>query len=796
MSDERKPLMPKKAAPAPKPFKATATPSWALLLNPLAWLLWTLDFLLWFILFGWVKTLGFYCKGPYSVETATATRRSKAAVGGLCMTAVPGQEISNVAVLLDYICEKYKDEQVMGTRTFLGEHKPEGARFPLKKFGETTWITYGELRTRALSFGAALVSDKIGMESMPKGISLENAKASHVLLIYEDTSAEWLTAALGAMAYSLAIATSYATLGIASVGEAINESGVRVVLTNRRSVDKVGGLRAQCPSLATIIYTDLNVEPAVAAGAPPQISGGGMFATSLKLLGFEDAIALGGALGDARKAAPGADASTTAVVMYTSGSTGKPKGVVLDHQCICSTVGGIGSVLGTMTADDVGACYLAYLPLAHILEFCAELTILGRGGKLGYADPRTLSSSGACREQPDGVVHAKAGYPYPPGAIQEFRPAYMAGVPKIWDILKKGFEDTLSHASPVAQMVFNIAFVARAVALRQHRDTPLFNKLVFSKFAAGLGGNLRCTISGGGPISSEVQTFVRTAFVCPCVQGYALTETTASATIQIPDNGNFDGVAGSPIISAETRLVSCDITDSEGKKYLSTDTMHLGQPCCGRGEIHIRGPTVAKGYYKQPEKTAEVFLEGGWFASGDVGIWRPDGQLKIVDRVKNLIKTKGGEYIAIESMESVYATSSYISGVNGGILCYGDGDMDKPVAFVCVDEKKLTAWASANGVAYETFPALCKAPEAVKEVLASLDAAGKAGKLGANELLLGVVLLPGTGSPTNSPPLFDDPWTPENGMLTASNKLQRKQILAAYGANGVFDALKAQGIKN
>ena len=210
----------------------------------------------------------------------------------------------------------------------------------------------------------------------------------------------------------------------------------------------------------------------------------------------------------------------------------------------------------------------------------------------------------------------------------------------------------------------------------------------------------------------------------------------------------------------------------------------------------MRGTPVTAGYFKQPDKTAEVFTEDGWFRSGDVGVWRPDGQLQIVDRLKNLIKLKGGEYIAIESMEKEYSTSSYVSGVNGGLMCFGDSDMDRPVAFVVADEKKCCAWADQNGVEYGTFADLCATPEMNKEVLSSLIKAGKSGKLGANEILAGILLLPGTGAKDNETPQFEDPWTPENGALTASNKLQRRVIKQAYGeATGKFEALKAKGIR-
>ena len=106
----------------------------------------------------------------------------------------------------------------------------------------------------------------------------------------------------------------------------------------------------------------------------------------------------------------------------------------------------------------------------------------------------------------------------------------MAGVPKVWDILKKAMEDKVAEMSTVKRFVFQVAFVGRAAALRQHREAPLLKRLVFDKFAAMLGGNLRGTISGGGAIASEVQTFVRVAFGAPAVQGSARRGHTADST--------------------------------------------------------------------------------------------------------------------------------------------------------------------------------------------------------------------------------------------------------------------------
>ena len=131
----------KKAAP----FKASATPTWGMLLNPLAWVLWSLDFLLWVVMCGWVRTIGQLMKGPYSVEFGgKAVRRKPSAIGGLFTSPVPCSEadVRTTAALLDYVAKKHGSRRAMGTRRYLGEHQPEGARFALKKFGETDWLTF------------------------------------------------------------------------------------------------------------------------------------------------------------------------------------------------------------------------------------------------------------------------------------------------------------------------------------------------------------------------------------------------------------------------------------------------------------------------------------------------------------------------------------------------------------------------------------------------------------------------------------------------------------------------------
>jgi len=363
-------------------------------------------------------------------------------------------------------------------------------------------------------------------------------------------------------------------------------------------------------------------------------------------------------------------------------------------------------------------------------------------------------------------------------------------VPKVWDILKKGVEDNVSKASPLMQFLFQTAFSTRLTALKQGREAPLFKGVVFKKVAAMMGGRLRHALSGGGPISSDVQTFIRVVMGVEIVQGYGLTETCSMGCIQ-PFNDRRDGIVGVPLGCVEIKLGPCgEVVDKKGKPYLQSDTSHQGKPCKGRGEVMIRGAPVSVGYFKQPEKTAEAFQSDGWFHTGDIGLWTPDGSLMLVDRLKNLIKLKGGEYIALEAMEAAYTTSPYCAALNGGVLVYGDGDMDRPVALFQTDMAKVKAFAAAQGITTTDPEALLQDKKVYDEVMSTLLTAHKAGKLGANEKLVAVHLISGNGSPTNLG--VTSPWTPENEGLTASNKLNRKPVVEALKA--ILDPLIKKGI--
>jgi long-chain acyl-CoA synthetase len=590
----------------------------------------------------------------------------------------------------------------------------------------------------------------VGLVAAPNEASLDQLTTSCSLAIFEMTCAEWMIAALGAFSQSMIVTTLYSTLGMDAVVDAVKDGVIRVLLCNKRNLGVLLPRLEDMPTLKCIIYTDNLIAANEEVPIPVNTSG-------VNVISFDDFIASG----DTTQYPPTPpDPKTAAVLMYTSGSTGKPKGVVLTHMNVVSSVGACKVLLPPL--DD--GVYLSYLPLAHILELTAQLCMLGDGCTVCYADPKTLTATGAS----------------PIGALEQFSPTVMAAVPKIWDTIKKGVEGKLSLASPVARFLVDTAFEARSFAIAHGYDTPLFKLLVFNKFAKVVGGKLKFALSGGGPLNSEVQFFIRTAFGCPLVQGYGLTETCSSLSLQ--DTADLrSGIAGVPSPANEVKLESCPgFTDKSGLPYLVTDMRDTeGNSVFGRGEILVKGNTVALGYYMMPQISKEEGLgPNSWFHTGDIGQFMSDGSIRIVDRKKNLVKLKGGEYISLETMEGAYGNSSFVDAVAGGICCYGDGDMDRPIALMQLNKTTTMKWAQEKGISGD-FLELASNKDLHGTVMADLQNECKKSRLSHLEKIVAVSFIV-------------EPWTPENGCLTAANKLQRRAVIIVH--KNEFEETKMKGI--
>jgi len=249
----------------------------------------------------------------------------------------------------------------------------------------------------------------------------------------------------------------------------------------------------------------------------------------------------------------------------------------------------------------------------------------------------------------------------------------------------------------------------------------------------------------------------------------------------MPDDMSI-GIAGTPIACIEIALHSePEITDTDGKPYMTTDTKHSnGAPCSGRGEVWLRGANVTNGYYKMPKETASEFGKDGFFHTGDIGMLTPGGALVIIDRKKNLVKLKGGEYVALERMNTVYNNSPFVNVEAGGVCSFADDSLDRAVCLAQCKASELTKTADTLGIKYMSVEELVGNDKVQAEVLKSFVAEAKKAGLTALETVVGVY------------PLVVD-WTTANGCLTATSKLVSKSV---YKFNKTeLEAIKKKGVR-
>jgi len=669
------------------------------------------------------------------------------------LLGMPEEGVETLYDLAMHGFDTFPDSNCMGEREFLGYYKgnPKIKHFDGNK---TTWRTYSQVKKEVLQFGAALCA--VGLHGAPSKATLEKMEDSSRIAIFENSCPEWMIAAVGAFTQSITVCTVYATLGMSAVSTVIESNTISVILCNRRSIQDLVDNRDKTPTLKTIVYTNNLVGPDDHIDVPKAPPG-------MTIVSFDDFVKSGDT--DAYPPVP-PKPDTAAVTMYTSGSTGDPKGVILKHSAVVAACSSAKNFLSGI--DDPiregKEMHVGYLPCAHILEMMIEFFCLYVGAAIGYADHKCLAPTGA----------------YPTGALQCFRPTILVGVPKVWDTMKKIAEGKIQGRTILGQFLIKWAFEWRRFALRNGFDTPFLKALIFARFKSNVGGRLRYGVSGGGALNPDVEDFIRIGFCLKFCQGYGLTETSAALSAQEPDDARY-GIAGGPVPGVEVKLESCpDFIDKARQPYLTTDRLDVeGDPIWGRGEIITRGSTLSAGYYMMPELTAEVFEKDGWFHTGDIGQWTKDGSLKIVDRKKNLVKMKGGEYVALEKMEMVYGNSTFVDSVNGGICCYGDCDMDRPVALVQLREAAAKKWARENGIEFD-YQALLESPEMNKAVLEDMAKECSRSDLSHLEKIVAVSLLA-------------SPWTPENNCLTAANKLQRNAILRT--CENEFNELKPKGIR-
>ncbi|KAL5204550.1 hypothetical protein ABZP36_009421 [Zizania latifolia] len=632
--------------------------------------------------------------------------------------------VFTLAELFEQSCKQYVYMPLFGTRKLISretEVARDGRSFEKLHLGQYEWKNYVDAFKTVCDFSSGLL--QIGHQRDER------------IAIFADTQAEWQIALQACFRQNITVVTIYASLGEGALCHSLNETEVTTVICGRKEMKKLIDIHGQLDTVKHVIY--INEE-----GVSSEVSLAKK-CTSWRVESFEEVERLGLETPvEAKLPLP----SDTAVIMYTSGSTGMPKGVMMSHRNVLAVVSAVMTIVPALGKKDV---YLAYLPLAHILELAAETVMSAVGASIGYGSPLTLT---------DTSNKIKRGTQ---GDASELKPTLMTAVPAILDRVRDGVRKNVDAKGGVAKKLFDIAYSRRLAAINGSwfgawgLEKHLWDMLVFQKVHAILGGRIRFILSGGAPLSGDTQRFINICLGAPIGQGYGLTETCAGGTFSEYDDTSV-GRVGAPLPCSYIKLIDW----AEGG-YLTNDSPNP------RGEIVIGGPNVTKGYFKNEAKTNEVYKDDErgmrWFYSGDIGRLHPDGCLEIIDRKKDIVKLQHGEYVSLGKVEAVLSVSPYVD----NIMIHADPFHSYCVALVVVSRSELKDWASKQGITYTDFLDLCQKQETVKEVLQSLTKAAKQARLEKFEIPAKIKLI-------------EEPWTPESGLVTAALKLKREVIKKAH----------------
>jgi long-chain acyl-CoA synthetase len=544
----------------------------------------------------------------------------------------------------------FADEPATLAELFLQTAKkhPHPNTLNYKKDGEWIPISAEKIVERAENIALGLHSLGIG-------------KGDRVAILAAN-SPDWTITDAGAQLAGVIDVPIYTTLAPNSVEYIVNDSGTKVFfLQDKATFERLAEIIPNCKSLEKLVFfdgTDVTAENSISL-------------VELEKAGEKLRTEQSDLMEKLTKAVSKDDIAT---LIYTSGTTGEPKGVMLTHENLISNLIDAGENFSFSGKDKA----LSVLPLSHVFERNGMYLYLFNGMTVYYAE--------SIEKVADN--------------LQEVRPTVFVGVPRIFEKVYAKARLKASQAGSLKGKLFDWAIrVGKEYSYKtEHQQTisrllaikhSLADKMVFSKFRAFFGGNLRFCITGGAALSDEIFYIFNGAGV-KIMQGYGLTETSPVITSNNPINVRV-GTVGKPIRHVEVRLAE-------------------------DGEIEVSGANVMLGYFNKPEATHDVFTADGWFKTGDIGKFDADGFLKITDRKKELFKTSGGKYIAPAPIEQMIKGSQFVSQV---VLIGNDRKFAS--ALIVPDFESLGNYSKQMGLNLTSPAEFCQSDKIVKLLEKEID---------------------------------------------------------------------------
>jgi long-chain acyl-CoA synthetase len=432
--------------------------------------------------------------------------------------------------------------------------------------------------------------------------SLGIGRGERVGLVSENRP-EWVIADLAIMSAGAITVPAYVTHTIDDHRHVLANSGARAVIVSKPAISaRVLAAANQVDTVHTVIA----IEPSTGQ------------ASTVDLLSWDEMLARGAERpDDTAELVATIEKDDVACLIYTSGTGGTPKGVMISHRNILANCRGARRVLEPLGLDD--EVFLSFLPLSHSYEHTAgEMFPISLGAQIYFAEgAETLAAN-----------------------MLETRPTIMTAVPRLYETLHQRIRLGIERKGGVAQKMFDQALAIGGKRLLSQKPSlaervldPVLDRVVRAKLRERFGGRLKAMVSGGAPLNPEIGRFFL-ALGVTLLQGYGQTEAGPVISCNLPGRIKINTV-GPPLDGVQLRIAD-------------------------DGEILIAGDNVMKGYWNDPEATAQV-LEGGWLHSGDVGLLDKDGYLRITDRKRDFIKSSGGEMISPARIEGYLTLQPEIS---------------------------------------------------------------------------------------------------------------------------------------
>ena len=541
-------------------------------------------------------------------------------------------------------------------------------------------ILYREMFQLGLDFGAALLNLGVKREQ-PIGL-------------ISDNRAEWQHADLGIMAIGAVDVPRGCDATLIDLEKILSITETEIVIAeNNSQVNKLVSLKEKLSALKTIIYFENDLKDDVKAAAE---------AAKITLYYFQDLLKEGKKWsiehqGEVEAELEKGKGDDLATIIFTSGTTGTPKGVMLSHKNFLKQLDEIPERIYLNPGDKA----LSVLPIWHVFEREVEYVIMCQAGSIVYSKPV------------GSILLAD---------MKKMNPHLLPAVPRVFEAVYDGVTKKMRKAGGIVNDMFN--FFVGAAIVHKRMQRKMFNKnpsftryhgvfwtilffipwllmwpvywlgdlIVFRKIKVMLGKNFRAGIAGGGALSPQIDEFFW-ALGIKLVEGYGMTETAPIISVR-PIAAPIFGTIGSPIRNVKVRVVDPDGYVLERGK---------------EGELQIKGDTVMKGYYKNPEKTAEAFTVDGWLHTGDLAVMTIHDELKIKGRIKDTIVLSGGENLEPLPIEMKLAESRYIKQA----VVVGQ-DKRFLACLVLVDEDEIKNYADENGIQYESYEGLLENEHVLK----------------------------------------------------------------------------------